>query len=214
MPSSQPALIRDSWQPHLALGITGHRATNPTFSAHAAAITAALEALFAKIDAICAGLPGTCGAVRMHSLLVDGTDQIAAEIALAHGWDLAVPLPFGADLNRAINAHPQTLADVDAVLAGRPAGDPAVEAKAAAIRGVTAAAAVFELADRDAEIEALWRASLAAPDDRGAARAFEALGSDNVAFAGKGMIERGDLVIAGGDGKGGKPAGRHRAIRW
>lgn len=183
MPVSQPTLIRDSWQPHLALGITGHRATNPTFSAHSGAITAALEALFAKIDAICESLPDERGAVRLHSLLVDGTDQIAASIGLARGWDLAVPLPFGAALNRAINAHPRTIADVDALLAGRPAGDPAVEAKAAAIRRITASAALFEIADRDAEIEALWRASLAAPGDHAAARAFEALVSDNVAFA-------------------------------
>ncbi|MBY0343920.1 MAG: hypothetical protein K2Q29_08705 [Sphingomonadales bacterium] len=201
MPVSQPTLIRDSWQPHLALGITGHRATNPTFSAHSGAITAALEALFAKIDAICESLPDERGAVRLHSLLVDGTDQIAASIGLARGWDLAVPLPFGAALNRAINAHPRTIADVDALLAGRPAGDPAVEAKAAAIRRITASAALFEIADRDAEIEALWRASLAAPGDHAAARAFEALVSDNVAFAGKVMIERADLIIAVWDGK-------------
>lgn len=201
MPASLPAPVRDSWQPHLSLGITGHRASNPSFSAHASAIAAALEALFARIDTICAGLPGTRGAVRLHSLLVDGTDQVAAEIALARGWELAVPMPFGAALNCAINAHPLTLTDVDAVLAGRPAADPAVEAKAAAIRAITARASLFELADRDAEVEALWRASLAAPDDRAAARAFEALSSDNVALAGRVMIERTDLVIAVWDGK-------------
>ncbi len=201
MPASQPAPIRESWQPHLALGITGHRATNPAYSAHAPAIAAALESLFARIDAICADLPGARGAVRLHSLLVDGTDQIAAEIALERGWDLAVPLPFGAALNCAINAHPESLADVDALLAGRAAGDPAVEAKAAAIRAVTARAALFEIADRDAEVEALWRASLADPGDRAAARAFDALASDNVALAGRVMIERVDLVVAVWDGK-------------
>lgn len=201
MPASQPAPVRDSWQPHLALGITGHRATNPTFSAHAPAIAAALEALFARIDAVCAQLPGARGAVRLHSLLVDGTDQVAGEIALARGWELAVPLPFGAALNCAINAHPKTLADVDALLAGRPAADPAVEAKAAAIRATTAGAALFELADRDEQVEALWRASLADPADAAALRAFEALASDNVALAGRVMIERVDLVIAVWDGK-------------
>jgi hypothetical protein len=201
MPDSQPAPVRASWQPHLALGITGHRATNPSYSAHAAAIDAALETLFARIDAMAAGLPGTRGAVRLHSLLVDGTDQLAAGHALARGWELAVPLPFGAALNCAINAHPVTLADIDAVMAGRPAADPAVEAKAAAIRATTARAALFELADRDGEIEALWRASIADPDDRAAARAFEALASDNVALAGRVMIERVDLVVAVWDGK-------------
>ena len=201
MPASLPDPIRASWQPHLALGITGHRATNPAYSAHAAAIASALEALFARIDAICAALPGACGRVRLHSLLVDGTDQVAGELALARGWDLAVPLPFGPALNGAINAHPETIADVDALLGGRSAANPVVEAKAAAIRAITVRARLFALADRDAEIEALWRTTLAAPEDRAAARAFEALASDNVALAGRVMIEHTDLVIAVWDGK-------------
>jgi len=201
MPASLPAPIADSWQPHLALGITGHRASNPSFGAHAPAIAVALTELFALIETMVESLPGTRGAVRMHSLLVDGTDQIAAERALALGWDMAVPLPFGAALNCAINAHPVTVADADALLAGKPAADLAVEARAAAIRGITARAQLFELADRDSEIEALWRATLADPEDRIAARAFEALASDNVALAGRVMIERTDLVIAVWDGK-------------
>jgi hypothetical protein len=201
MPASLPALIRDSWQPHLALGITGHRASNPSYRAHADDIAAALAALFARIDAIAADLPGARGAVRLHSLMVDGTDQVAAELALAQGWELAVPLPFGSWLNAAINAHAATLEDIDALLAGQPAADPAVEARAAAIRGITARAQLFELADRDAEIEAMWRASLAAPESHAAARAFEALVSDKVALAGRVMIERVDLVVAVWDGK-------------
>jgi hypothetical protein len=201
MPSLPPASLAANWQPHLALGITGHRASNASFSAHAPAIGAALAALFTQIDGIAAGLPGVKGAIRLHSLLVDGTDQVAADLALARGWELAVPLPFGADLNCAINAHPLGAGDAAAVLAGAVSADPMVAARAAAIQAITARAQLFELADRDAEVEALWLASLADPDDRGAARAFEALASDNVALAGRVMIERTDLVIAVWDGK-------------
>ena len=61
-------------------------------------------------------------------------------------------------LMRSIGALDGVIADVDALLAGRAASNPAVEAKAAAIRAVTARAALFEIADRDAEIEALWEA--------------------------------------------------------
>ncbi|MEQ5787524.1 hypothetical protein J3454_06420 [Erythrobacter sp. NFXS35] len=190
------------WQAHLALGITGHRATNPAFSAHAEAIDAALESLFTQIERIAASsLPDAQNTLRMHSLLVDGTDQIAAELALARGWELVVPLPFGADLNLAINAHPATPADAAALCRGDPAADQAVEARAAAIRAITARAHLFELADRDSEVEALWLASLSDPDDRVAARAFEALVSDNVALAGRVMIERTDLVVAVWDGR-------------
>jgi hypothetical protein len=200
MPSEPHAGIRADWQPHLALGITGHRASNPSFAAHSEAIAEALAALFARIDAITAALPGTRGALRLHSLLVDGTDQIAAELALARGWDLVVPLPFGADLNLAINAHPATPADAAALCRGERAADPAAESRAAAIRAITARAQVFELADRDAAVERLWQAALADPDDRVAARAFEALASENVALAGRVMIERTDLVVAVWDG--------------
>lgn len=198
LPSPSPEA---TWQPRLALGITGHRATNSSYSAHVEAIAAALAELFARIDAIVTGLPETHAAVRLHSLLVDGTDQVAAELALACGWELAVPLPFGADLNLAINAHPATVADAAALCRGQAASDPAVEARAAAIRAVTSRAEMFELADRDAQIERLWMASLADPEDRIAARAFEAMASDNVALAGRVMIERTDLVIAVWDGK-------------
>jgi hypothetical protein len=198
LPSPNPEA---AWQPRLVLGITGHRASNPSYSAHVDAIAAALADLFARIDAIGTALPGAHAAVRLHSLLVDGTDQVAAELALARGWELAVPLPFGADLNLAINAHPATVADAAALCRGQPASDQSVEARAAAIRAITASAHLFELADRDVEIERLWLASLADPDDRVAARAFDALASDNVALAGRVMIERTDLVIAVWDGK-------------
>ena len=189
------------WQPHLALGITGHRASNPSFRAHATAIGDALAGLFGQIDAMLAALPGTPRSLRLYSLLVDGTDQVAADLALTRGWELSVPLPFGADLNLAINAHPASPADAAALCRGQPAGDPAVEARAAAIRAITSRARMFELADRDAEVEALWLASLAAPGDPAAARAFEALASDNVALAGRVMIERTDLLVAVWDGK-------------
>ncbi|WP_379922566.1 hypothetical protein [Erythrobacter sp. R86502] len=201
MSESLPARIGLSWQPHLALGITGHRASNPSYCTHHAAIADALGALFARIEAIADHLPGARGAVRLHSLLVDGTDQVAAELALAQGWELAVPMPFGAALNCAINAHPETLADADALLSGRAAQNPLVEARAAAIRAVTQRACLFALADRDEAVETLWRAVIARPEDRAAIRSFEALASDNVALAGRLMIERTDLVIAVWDGK-------------
>lgn len=200
-PAALPAPLDADWQPHLALGITGHRAANPAYSAHADAIGEGLGALFARIDAIAAGLPRARGAVRLHSLLVDGTDQLAADHALAAGWELAAVLPFGPRLNAAINAHPESLGDADALLAGGEPQDPAARAKVAAIRTTTARARVFALADRDSEIAGLWRASLAAPDDIAAARAFGTLASENVALAGRVMIERSDLVIAVWDGR-------------
>jgi hypothetical protein len=190
-----------TWKPHLALGITGHRAGNPSFDMHSGTIASDLAAIFAQIEDIAGALPVERETIRLYSLLVDGTDQVAAELALERGWELVVPLPFGEQLNLAINAHPTTPADATALSHGLPAADPVVEARAAAIRAITARARLFELADRDAELEPLWLASLAAPGQHGAARAFEALASENVALAGRVMIERTDLVIAVWDGK-------------
>jgi hypothetical protein len=201
MPSLPYDNLAARWQPHLALGITGHRAAHPAFCAHGAAIATALDGLFARIASITVDLPGARGAVRLHNLLVDGTDQVAAELALARGWELAVPLPFGAGLNLAINARPATPDDAAALLRGDAPADAQVAARAEAIGAVIGQSQLFELADRDAAVEAVWLASLADPDDREAARAFDTLASDSVALAGRVMIERTDLLIAVWDGK-------------
>ncbi|MEJ0006008.1 MAG: hypothetical protein WDM77_06365 [Steroidobacteraceae bacterium] len=61
---------------------------------------------------------GVIAPTRLHCLLADGTDQLAAHAALERGWELVAPLPFGLALNVAINAHPASLADARALLAG------------------------------------------------------------------------------------------------
>ncbi|MDE2563814.1 MAG: hypothetical protein KGL48_16365 [Sphingomonadales bacterium] len=186
---------------HLSLGITGHRRTNAALRDNLAAVVASLEALFARIDAHLAGHERELGPVRMHSLLVDGVDQIAAELAVARGWELVAPLPFGAAVNLAINARPATRADAEALCRGESASDPEVEARAHAIRTVTAQARLFELADRDEVARNLFEASLADPANLEKARAFDAECSDRVELAGRVMIERTDLIVAVWDGK-------------
>jgi len=187
--------------PHLSLGITGHRSTNPTYRANRPAVAEALSDLFADIDAILARHPQVLAPARLHSLLVDGVDQVAAEIALGRGWELVAPLPFGASLNLAINARPTTVADMDALCRGEAAADPDVERRATAIREVTRQSHLFELADRDAEVFELFRAALADPESHDKARAFDIQCSDSVALAGRVMIERTDLIVAVWDRK-------------
>ena len=112
-------------QPRLSLGITGHRLANPVMAANQVGVEAALAAIFARIEAIAAGdaTDGAAAPVRLHSLLIDGVDQIAAEAALARNWQLVAPLPFGHRLDCAINALPETVKDAEALLAG---GQPAL----------------------------------------------------------------------------------------
>lgn len=189
------------WQPHLAIAITGHRPGNTALETNEAEVTSALGALFDRFDAIRHRHSEPPRPVRLHSLLAGGIDQTAATLALERGWSLVAPLPFGADLNLAINAHPATAADANALRKGRPATDAQVESRAAAIRNLMAEAHVFEIADRDEEIGNLYERTLTEPGDERTANRFAALLSASVALAGRVMIERCDLLVAVWDGK-------------
>src|ERR1700733_13635712 len=106
----------------LCLGVTGHREDNSAFTAQRAEIESVLARILDLIGAaVATELPsparGVVAATRLHCLLADGTDQLAANAALALGWELVAPLPFGLVLNVAINAHPVSVADARAMLA-------------------------------------------------------------------------------------------------
>lgn len=189
------------WHPHLALAVTGHRPDNPALASNENAVEAALASLFEQINAIRTDQPGGPYPVRLHCLLAGGIDQTAAALALGLEWSLVAPLPFGAGLNLAINAGATSAADAGALYEGKPVSDPAVEARAGAIRALMARAHVFEIADRDAEIRALFETTLTDPGNAQAAHRFAALCSDNVALAGRVMIERCDMLVAVWDGK-------------
>ena len=189
----------------LSLGITGHRAGYPSFAGNADRIAAALAGIFELLEKAVATTPAVLGAgsvapVRLHSLLANGTDQVAANIALARGWELVAPLPFGRELNEAINALPPTVADARALIAGTTPADAACAAQAIAIRTLTERARVFELADRDAALAALYLAKLEAPQDFAKAQLFAAETSIRVALAGRILIEQSDIIIGVWDG--------------
>ncbi len=186
--------------PRLSLGVTGHRSTNPSLAANLTGVTAALEAVFARIDADLGLAAAALAPTRLHNLLVDGVDQIAADAALARGWELIAPLPFGCELNRAINALPDDPADAAALIAGEAASDPEVQARALAIGAITHQARLFELAERDAPLTELFLARLHAPNDPSAVQAWSFAVSERVALASRVMIEQSDLIIGIWDG--------------
>nr|MDQ3057125.1 hypothetical protein [Pseudomonadota bacterium] len=162
-----------------AVGITGHRGGNRALAAEGSHIAAALAGIFAEIEkglaAERAATPAlTIHPTRLHTLLAHGVDQLAAAEASVLGWEIVAPLPFGRELNVAINAQPHTHADGVALLGGGDASDPTVQARAHGIRQWSARARLFQLADRDAEIAALFEATLMSPDDALHARNFHA----------------------------------------
>jgi hypothetical protein len=193
----------------LSVGVTGHREANPAFAAHRAEIENVLAQVLDGIAAAVADEPATPGAgaiaaTRLHCLLADGADQLAAASALARGWELVAPLPFGLALNVAINAHPATAADAHALLSRDESarrncsGD--VHDRAERIHALAARARLFELADRDDFVTELFLASLDNPTDARKAATFAAESSLRVALAGRVMIEQSDFLVAVWDG--------------
>ena len=195
MPEPSPLVVPPLPVPILSLGVTGHRANNADFVAHEARIAAVMEQVFTAIAA--AAGPAQ---VRLHSLLADGTDQLAAHGALARGWELVAPLPFGRALNQAINAHPASPADARLLLAGKPARATDTAARAGDIAALEARARLFEMGDADTAIAALYLAMVDAPADVAAAQRYASAASRRVALAGRVMIEQSDLMIAVWDG--------------
>jgi hypothetical protein len=189
----------------LSLGVTGHRAAHAGFADAKAKISATLSDIMDLLDgAVAAAHPAlgrqNVAATRLHTLLADGTDRMAAEMALIRGYELVAPLPFGRRLNRAINSLPANAEDARSLLSGGDALDPATQSHATAIRALTDQAHVFSLADQDEAITRLFLAKMDAPEAISSAQLFSAECSKRVALAGRILIEQSDLVIAVWDG--------------
>ncbi len=189
----------------LSVGVTGHREGNAAFAANRAAIEATLAGVFDAIAAAVAAEPALLGPdslapTRLHSMLVDGLDQMASHQALARGWELVAPLPFGRALNAAINAHPESVAEARSLLTGKGRCGAATRVRAKAIADLEASARVFELADRDDTIAALYLARLEEPTNVARAQAYSFQTSERVALAAQVLIEQSDFLVAVWDG--------------
>lgn len=178
--------------PSLTLAVTGHRDTNPEYDANKDDIRKVLSEIFALIDA----LTETARTTRLHSLLAQGADLMAVELALERDWEVFAPLPFGKALNVAINAHPETEAEARALLAGKGASDAAVQARANRIMAVIDQVKLFELAEQDELVAQAYFKMLSAPEQPSAKQAFAALGSKRAAMAARVMIEHSSIMIA------------------
>lgn len=184
----------------LCIAVTGHRESNIAFAANRAGIEAALATLFEAADAMPNESSEAVGTTRLLSLLSHGADLIAVDQAVSRGWEIVAPLPFGLDLNIAINADPSNAADAEALLANQPVDDPALAKRASHIREVAAGACLFELSEEDAKVAHLFTDMLRSPGDSLAERAFTNRASERVATAGRVMIEQSDILVAIWDG--------------
>ncbi len=186
--------------PRLCFAITGHRESNAAFAANREAVAQTLGGLFDAADAVTKIHGSSAADTRLFSLLAHGADLMAVEQALARQWEITAPLPFGLDLNIAINADPLTVQEFDCLLAGDPVSDAALSARARHIREVAAQARLFELAEADGAIAQAHRAMLDPATDPLVARRYSDMASGRVATAGRIMIEQSDALVAIWDG--------------
>ncbi|MCP5395139.1 MAG: hypothetical protein H6918_00115 [Sphingomonadaceae bacterium] len=189
--------------PRLCLGVTGHRDTHPLLAGKRPQVEQVFNEICDRITAAIANEAQTLGdvaPVRLHGVLADGTDRLAAEAGAARNWDLVAPLPCGRDFYTAIASLPADGADVRALLAGKDAQAPDVQQRAAALRAWLGRVRLFELAECDAKLSPFLLATVDDPDNAEAARQFEWHLSERVAMAGRVMIEQSDFLIAVWDG--------------
>ena len=187
------------------VGVTGHRASHSGYGQNAARIASVIAALFGEIDTAAKNAPKAIEAqdapkIRLHTLMVDGTDQLAARLGLDHGWELVSPLPFGEALNLAINALPNTVEDARRLLNGEDPVDDETKARRDNISSVAQTARLFELADQDAAIKDLFLAALDDPDDFDKAQTFALESAKRAEVAGQVLIEQADILVAVWDG--------------
>jgi hypothetical protein len=184
--------------PRLCVGVTGHRDGNAAFLANRAAIEASLSAVFAAVDDAAARL--SAARTRLHALLAPGADMMAMELALAMNWEVVAPLPFGLDLNVALNCRDMSEDDARALLHGDGTPSPAIAEQARAMREIAGRVRLFELAEEDDFVAGLFIAHLAQPGDRHAATEYSIFVSERAAAAARIMIEQSDLLVAIWDG--------------
>lgn len=202
LPTAAPPVVDPPPIPRarLGVGVTGHRAAHPSFVGHEEAVEAAMAEILALVDAAVSAASEASAPTRLHTLLADGADVMAAEMALGRGWELVAPLPFGRKLNTAINALPLTAADANALLEGGEPADPDTARRAAVLDTLSNRAHLFTLADRDDTIAALFAAQLADPAAAAAAQLYGAETARRVALAGRILVEQSDIVVAVWDG--------------
>lgn len=160
-----------------------------------------MRAIFASVEASLAKADAADHAARVLTLLSDGTDQLAANLALGHAWELVVPLPFGRKLNAAINAGSVDPEALRSILAGKTPSDAGAARKVDAIEALAERSSVFELADDDAKVEELLLAAAQSPSDQAAQNAFAAATAQRAALSGRILIEQSDVLIAVWDGQ-------------
>jgi hypothetical protein len=172
-----------------------------SFPTDSSALGSAISEIFSSVDASLAKASASDCTGRILTLLSDGTDHLAANLALDHKWELVVPLPFGRRLNAAVNSGAADIESVRAILDGKAPGDRKLSQKVASIEALADRSTVFELADNDANIKALLLEAVESPAEQAAQHDLAVATAQRAAIAGQILIEQSDIMIAVWDGQ-------------
>lgn len=183
----------------LCVGVTGHRRGHDAYPSDDSELLRLIEEIFCRIDRH-SRKDGAEVAVRLNTLLADGTDEEAAHAARRLGWCVCVPLPFGRLLNRAISALPSGLPEIERILAGGHPEDSAICERIKSVEAIEESGCLFEIAERDAALATLLRAHVADPGDAAIARRFAYETGQRYELGGRIIIEQSDMLIAVWDG--------------
>ena len=189
----------------LNIGVTGHREGNAIFDANKAAIEAALSQLFGKIGALLnekSDGPASqqAATARLITNMAHGADVMAAELALAQGWEVCGVLPFGRRLNLAMNTPGLTTADM-ARLAGQGEAAPKADSDGwTELEQLYQRTACFELADQDDDVTHALHLAAKPDAPASAAQDLALLVAERARIASTVTVEQADLLIAIWDG--------------
>ena len=184
-----------------SVGVTGHREAHASFPDDPGDLIDVLRAITDRIETNLASTGGADPKGRLLTLLSDGTDHLAAKMAIEREWELTVPLPFGRRLNAAINSGSSDPTILRSILSGNVPSHPEIAQKIATIEKLAEQSALFELADDDAKIERLLLEAVDDPGSQTAQNAFATVTALRAALAGQILIEQADVLIAVWDGQ-------------
>ncbi|MEL7318759.1 MAG: hypothetical protein AAFN04_08985 [Pseudomonadota bacterium] len=183
----------------LTIGVTGHREGNPVFSANRDAIEREVAGLLASIQQRVASV-SPAGCARLATNLANGCDLSAARIATELKIEVLAPLPFGADLNLALNTLNADWPEVERITLGHQPQEADEHRNWASLKEAIAKAKCFELADQDAALKEYLTLLAGSNASRKLQLEFESLIGKRTKLASRITVEQSDVLLAIWDG--------------
>ncbi len=184
----------------LSIGVTGHREGNPAFSDNRAAIEQAVAALFARVKDKIASAQEQAAELRVVTNLANGCDLMATQIAAKLDATVIAPLPFGTDVNLALNMLGSSWPAAMLIADGQEPEDKAEAANWHALKAAHAQANCFELCDQDEALKHYLTRLAGDAQDHRLLLEFESLIGKRTKLASRITVEQSDILLAVWDG--------------